>query len=146
MVKKAIFRFEPFSDKQKMILTWWLPSSPVSHLDGIIADGSIRSGKTLSMSLYFVMWAMATFNGQNFALCGKTIGSLRRNVITTLKQMLQSRGYAVTEMRADNLLVIKKGNVSNTFYMFGGRDERSQDLVQGVTRSEEHTSELQSPY
>lgn len=51
MANEAIFHFEPFSNKQKMILTWWRPSSPVSHLDGIIADGAIRSGKTLDVTV-----------------------------------------------------------------------------------------------
>lgn len=131
--KQAIFRFQPFSNKQLKILTWWLPDSPVKALDGIIADGAIRSGKTLSMSLSFVMWAMASFQGQNFALCGKTIGSLRRNVITTLKLMLKARGYRVTDKRADNMLIIRRNSIENYFYLFGGRDESSQDLVQGVT-------------
>ena len=54
--------------------------------DGLIADGSIRSGKTVSLSLSFVLWGMARFNGQNFALCGKTIASLRRNLLTELLQ------------------------------------------------------------
>lgn len=49
--------------------------------DGIIADGAIRSGKTVCMSLSFVIWAMDMFIGQNFAMCGKTIGSFRRNVL-----------------------------------------------------------------
>ena len=131
--KQAIFRFQPFSNKQLKILTWWLPDSPVKALDGIIADGAIRSGKTLSMSLSFVMWAMDSFQGQNFALCGKTIGSLRRNVITTLKLMLKARGYRVTDKRADNMLIIRRNGAENYFYLFGGRDESSQDLVQGVT-------------
>ena len=76
-VKQAIFKFQPFSRKQKQILTWWLPGSGVSHYDGIIADGAIRSGKTVSMSLSFVMWAMESFNEENFGMCGKTIGSFR---------------------------------------------------------------------
>lgn len=132
-LKGSIFRFEPFSKKQLKILTWWLPDSPMQEKDGIIADGAIRSGKTLSMSLSFVIWAMESFSGQNFAMCGKTIGSLRRNVITTLKLMLRSRGYHVTDKRAENLLLIKKQGKENYFYLFGGRDESSQDLVQGVT-------------
>ena len=92
-IKQAIFKFRPFSKKQMMLLTWWLEESGVSHNDGIIADGAIRSGKTVSMSLSFVIWAMHTFNEQNFAMCGKTIGSFRRNVLTVLKPMLLSRGY-----------------------------------------------------
>ena len=133
MRRQAIFRFKPFSKKQLKILTWWLEDSPTKDMDGIIADGAIRSGKTLSMSLSFVMWAMQTFNGHNFGMCGKTIGSLRRNVITLLKLMLRARGYRVTDKRADNVLIIKRGAVENYFYLFGGRDESSQDLVQGAT-------------
>lgn len=101
--------------------------------DGIIADGSIRSGKTVSMSLSFVMWAMETFKEQNFAMCGKTIGSFRRNVLAVLKLMLASRGYVVKDHRADNFVEVSFGGSTNYFYIFGGKDERSQDLIQGIT-------------
>ena len=47
----ATFRFKPFSRKQRQILNWWCRDSPVNDYDGIIADGAIRSGKTVSMSL-----------------------------------------------------------------------------------------------
>lgn len=127
------FHFSPFSKKQKKVLTWWCQNSPVNEKDGIIADGAIRSGKTVSMSLSFVMWAMSTFDGQNFAMCGKTIGSFRRNVLFWLKLMLHSRGYSITDHRADNLLVVRKNGKENYFYIFGGKDERSQDLIQGIT-------------
>lgn len=132
-IKEAIFSFKPFSNKQLKVLTWWLPNSPVKDKDGIIADGAIRSGKTLSMSLSFVMWAMETFTHQNFGMCGKTIGSFRRNVLFWLKLMLRSRGYKVKDHRADNLVIVSKGEVTNYFYIFGGKDERSQDLIQGIT-------------
>jgi PBSX family phage terminase large subunit len=132
-IRQAIFKFKPFSQKQLKVLTWWLPSSPVKDMDGIIADGAIRSGKTLCMSLSFVLWAMTSFSGQNFGMCGKTIGSFRRNVLFWLKLMLKSRGYGVADHRADNLLVVTRGDVTNYFYVFGGKDERSQDLIQGIT-------------
>ena len=77
MSNKVIgFRFKPFSQRQRQILNWWAASSPVNAADGIIADGAIRSGKTICMSLSFVIWAMANFDGQNFGMAGKTIGSL----------------------------------------------------------------------
>lgn len=128
-----IFKFRPFSQKQRKVLNWWCDASPVKDYDGIIADGAIRSGKTLSMSLSFVLWAMTTFSGQNFAMCGKTIGSFRRNVLFWLKLMLKSRGYHVADHRADNLIIISRNGVENYFYIFGGKDERSQDLIQGIT-------------
>lgn len=130
---RQIFKFRPFSKKQRKVLNWWCDTSPVKDCDGIIADGAIRSGKTLSMSLSFVLWAMSSFNGQNFAMCGKTIGSFRRNVLFWLKLMLRSRGYGVADHRADNLVIITRGDTENYFYIFGGKDERSQDLIQGIT-------------
>lgn len=132
-IKRAVFKFKPFSKKQRKVLNWWCGSSPVKEMDGIIADGAIRSGKTLCMSLSFAIWAMDSFNGQNFGMCGKTIGSFRRNVLFWLKLMLTSRGYTVEDYRADNLVVISKGKKTNYFYIFGGKDERSQDLIQGIT-------------
>lgn len=132
---KQYFHFQPFSRKQRMVLNWWCDTSPVKDMDGIIADGAIRSGKTVSMSLSFVFWAMTSYNGQNFAMCGKTIGSFRRNVLFWLKLMLKSRGYTVVDHRADNLVIISKGDITNNFYIFGGKDESSQDLIQGITLS-----------
>jgi len=131
--RKAIFQFKPFSRKQRQVLNWWCDDSPVKDKDGIIADGAIRSGKTVAMSLSFVLWAMSHFENQNFGMCGKTIGSFRRNVLFWLKAMCKSRGYTVTDKRADNLIVISRNDVTNYFYIFGGKDERSQDLIQGIT-------------
>lgn len=127
------FKFKPFSKKQKQILTWWMPKSKVKDYNGIIADGAIRSGKTVSMGLSFVIWAMETFNGENFAMCGKTVGSFRRNVLIPLKKMLITKGYKVTELKSENLVTVERKGKVNYFYIFGGRDERSQDLIQGVT-------------
>lgn len=130
---RQIFHFKPFSKKQRKVLNWWCDDSPVKDKDGIIADGAIRSGKTICMSLSFALWAMTRFNGQNFGMCGKTIGSFRRNVLFWFKMMLRSRGYKVVDHRADNLVVVSKGDTFNNFYIFGGKDESSQDLVQGIT-------------
>ena len=130
---KKIFTFRPFSKKQRKVLNWWCDASPVKDKDGIIADGAIRSGKTISMSLSYVMWAMSWFREENFGMCGKTIGSFRRNVLFLLKLMLRSRGYHVADHRADNLVIVTRNDITNYFYIFGGKDERSQDLIQGIT-------------
>lgn len=131
--KTKTFKFSNFSLKQRVILEWWVEGSPYADKDGIICDGAIRSGKTMSMSLSFVMWAMESFNGENFGMCGKTIRSLQRNVIRKLKPMLKSRGYTVSEHRADNSMTVSMGETENEFYFFGGKDEASQDLIQGIT-------------
>ena len=130
---KITFKFKPFSKKQRKIFNWWTKDSPVKDADGIIADGAIRSGKTLSMSLSFIMWAMETFNCQNFGMCGKTVGSFRRNVWFWLRIMLLSRGYRYKDHKTENYIEISKKGKLNYFYVFGGKDEGSQDLIQGIT-------------
>lgn len=128
-----MFKWRPISPKQKKLLTWWTAESPWSDMDGIIADGSIRSGKTVAMGTSFIVWAMSTFNGEQFAICGKTLGALRRNVLSPLTNILPSRGFEVRESRLENTWRIRFNDVENTFYLFGGKDESSQNLIQGVT-------------
>ncbi|WIL49932.1 PBSX family phage terminase large subunit [Bacillus bombysepticus] len=132
-LKPAPFKFRSFSKKQLQVLTWWRKDSPVKDHDGIICDGSIRAGKTVSMALSYVMWGTETFNGENLGMAGKTIGSLRRNVITPLKKMLKSRKYKVKDHLSENMLTISKDGHTNHFYIFGGKDESSQELIQGIT-------------
>lgn len=131
--KIPVFQWKPLSPKQLQVMTWWKDYSPYKEYDAIIADGSVRAGKTVSMAYGFTDWAMSSFDGCNFALCGKTIGSLRRNVVAELKKMLKGRKYKVEDYRSDNLLIIKKNGRINYFYLFGGKDESSQDLIQGIT-------------
>lgn len=136
------FKFAPFSTQQKKVLTWWANGSPYKDFNAIICDGAVRSGKTVSMALSYVQWAMESFNGMNFGMCGKTIHAHRRNVVKPLKQMLKSRGYEILDILNENVLIIQKtyidkeGNIKksiNYFYIFGGSDESSQDTIQGIT-------------
>ena len=122
-IKKAKFIFKPFSKKQLKVLSWWAEDSPTSDKFILVADGSVRSGKTIACSLSFVLFVMSRFNGQNAALVGKSSGAVRRNVVNTLKQMLYSLNYEVIDHRADNFLEITKGNVTNLFYIFGAKDK-----------------------
>lgn len=123
----------PFSNKQLQILTWWVPGSGVDTCIGIICDGSIRAGKTFPMSLSFIEWGMTCFDRQAFGICGKTIGSLRRNILLWLIPQLKSIGYKVSEHMTENYFVCTYGTKQNYFYLFGGKDEKSQDLIQGIT-------------
>lgn len=125
-------KFKPFSKKQKKVLGWWYTDGIKDKYDAIIADGSVRSGKTVSMSISFLIWAMSGFSDCNFAICGKTVGSCRRNVIKPLISMLRTR-FQIVDKRSENILTVTHKGSSNTFYIFGGKDESSQDLIQGVT-------------
>ena len=127
--------FRSFSKKQLTVLSWWHERSPYRSYDGIICDGAVRSGKTTCMSLSFVSWAFHSFNGADFAFCGKTIASLRRNMISSMLPILGSLGFEWKEKHTQNLIEIRCGKVTNRFYLFGGRDESSASLIQGMTLS-----------
>lgn len=125
--------FVPFSEKQMLSLTWWCKNSPYKNKDAIICDGAVRSGKTFCMSVSFVAWSFSCFSGKSFAICGKTIRSLKRNVITTLVENLQELGFQCEMKKSENIILVTyKGN-SNRFYLFGGKDEMSASLIQGIT-------------
>ena len=105
-------------------MTWWNRPHLKEH-DAILCDGAVRSGKTVCMVVGFFLWSMASFNGNVFALCGKTIASLRRNVVLHLQDWLGGV-LEVTEYRSENRLEVRSGNGrKNTYFLFGGQDEGS---------------------
>ena len=133
MVIQPAIKFDRFSTKQLKVLTWWCEASPYCHYNGIIADGSVRAGKTVAMAVSFFLWAMSTYDRQFFAMCGKTVGSFRRNVWNWLKPVLLARGWSIKEYYTSNTIIVSNHKHENCFYIFGGRDESSQALIQGLT-------------
>ncbi len=122
-----------FSPKQKMVLSWWMPGNAHVNREAIFCDGAVRSGKTLAMGLSFFLWAQACFDGQKFGVCGKTVESLRRNVLSEVLPRLEGLGAGWQEKRSENLVILRLFGRENRFYIFGGADERSAGLIQGIT-------------
>ena len=124
------------SPKQKLVLKW-AHLTKFKNRKAIICDGSVRSGKTVSMILGFVHWAMRFFDGKNFGICGKTISSTERNIILPLLNMPDITDYySLQYIRGENKrIIIRSGSHTNTFFIFGGKDESSYTLVQGITLS-----------
>ena len=125
-------RVRRFSAKQRRAMTWWT-GKRYEDYDAIICDGAIRSGKTLAMGMGFFLWAMARFDGEQFALCGKTISALRRNVLAEVLPQLRALGYRCEERRSENALLVRWCGRENRFFLYGGHDESSAALIQGVT-------------
>jgi len=124
---------QPFSKKQLTVMTWWQDNSPYRDKQAIICDGAVRSGKTFCMGLSFVLWAFYHFSGKSFAFCGKTILSLRRNLVRPLTGQLERIGISYKEKVSENYLDITLLGRRNRFYLFGGKDEGSAAFIQGIT-------------
>jgi len=125
--------YTAFSEKQRTCINWWMPGNPTSRYESIVCDGAVRSGKTLAMGMGFFLWAMLSFDKQRFGICGKTIQSLRRNVLAEILPRLTGLGMLWQEKRSENLVVVTFHGRENRFYIFGGRDESSASLIQGIT-------------
>lgn len=125
--------FRSFSQKQRKVLKWWTSDSPDRDRDAIICDGAVRSGKTLCTGMSFIAWAMCGFDRQQFGICGKTIGSLRRNLLSEVLPVMDALGFRCREEVSKNRFTVRFGGRENTFYLFGGRDEGAAALIQGIT-------------
>ena len=125
--------YTSFSAKQRTVLTWWMPGNPYADKEAIVCDGAVRSGKTLAMGLSFFLWAMTCFDGKRFGVCGKTISSLRRNVLSEILPRIKALGGSWKEKRTENVVTVTFKGHRNQFYIFGGRDESSASLIQGIT-------------
>lgn len=125
------FKFKPFSKQQQRLIHWWRPGLVSSENDFVIADGSIRSGKTIACIIGFLTWSQEMFEGESFILAGKTMGALKKNVVRPMLQILEAWGWSYTYIRSGTDARIEIG--SNVYYLYGANTEAAQDALQGLT-------------
>ncbi len=68
-------------------------------------------------------------------MCGKTVSSLRRNVVRPLLSVLCELGVSCQVRESRHEIRMRYAGRSLVFYLFGGRDESSASLIQGMTLS-----------
>ena len=131
------FQFQPFSAKQRQLLNWWRPGSGVEDRRIVLADGAIRSGKTVAMILSFLLWSLTCFRGREFILAGVTSGALKRNVLNPLFGMLETLGIPYEWKRGEGMV----GIGYNRYYLFGADKDNAQDKLQGMTAAGAYADE-----
>ena len=129
--RPAKFKFLPFSEQQRRLMHWWRTGLLSANNDFVIADGAIRSGKTIACIIGFLTWSQEMFEGQSFILAGKTMGALKKNVIRPMLQILEAWGWPYTYIRSGTDARIEIG--SNAYYLYGANTEAAQDALQGLT-------------
>lgn len=118
-----------FSPKQRQVLRWWRDE----RYDAVICDGAVRSGKTFAMGISFFLWAMTRFRGRQFGLCAPSQNSVRRNVLAAVRPVLERMGFRWEEQVSRNRVTVRYRGRENVFYIYGGRNEASAALIQGIT-------------
>ena len=133
--RPARFKFAPFSDQQRRLIYWWKWPASTYQCNYVVADGSIRSGKTIACIIGFLIWSQENFSGQSFILAGKTMGALKKNVIRPMLQILEAWGWPYTYIRSGTDARIEIG--SNAYYLYGANTEAAQDALKALV---EHTA------
>ena len=129
--RPATFKFQPFSEQQRRLMHWWRPGLRSAEADFVIADGAIRSGKTIACIIGFLTWSQEMFSGESFILAGKTVGALKKNVIRPMLQIMEAWGWTYEYIRSGTDARIEIGQ--NTYYLYGANTEAAQDALQGLT-------------
>lgn len=129
--RPATFKFQPFSEQQRRLMHWWRLGLRSAEADFVIADGAIRSGKTIACIIGFLTWSQEMFSGESFILAGKTVGTLKKNVIRPMLQIMEAWGWPYEYIRSGTDARIEIGQ--NTYYLYGANTEAAQDALQGLT-------------
>ena len=85
------------------------------------------------MSVAFIIDCMQRYNHKNFGICSKTIGTAERNIILPLIAMSFMKKRYLMKYKSREKLIVSDGKHENTFYLFGGKDAASFQLIQGIT-------------
>lgn len=124
------FPFRPFSRKQLLLLNWWRPGSPYARCRMVVADGAIRSGKTVAMLASFLLYSRQMPPG-DFIIAGRSVGSLKRNVVYPMLRMMDGWGWKYVYNRGEGVITAGK----TRYFLFGASNEPAQDKLQGMTAS-----------
>jgi PBSX family phage terminase large subunit len=134
------FKFQPFSVKQKKLLSWWTSKSPYNDYDMVIADGAVRSGKTVAEIDSFMMWSLSTFEDESFILAARSMGALKRNVLLPMFKILTAKEIPYIYHRSAEDPHVQVG--TNRYYLFGANNEKSQDTLAGLTAAGAYADEI----
>ena len=99
-----------------------------------LAGGAVRSGKTFSAMLAFVIWAITKFPGKRFVIAGVSIEAVRRNCADDALLALQDLGFhARMHLSHDARIAVPTADGVTTFHMVGAHDEKAAGRIQGMT-------------
>ena len=114
-----------------------MPGSGYENRRIVLADGAIRSGKTVAMILSFLLWSLTCFRERDFIMAGVTSGALTRNVLSPMLSMLETLGIPYEWKRGEGKVIIGR----NSYYLFGADKDNAQDKLQGMTAAGAYADE-----
>ena len=119
------FMLEPFGT---------VASNFITDSDAFInlAVGSIRSGKTIAAIITFLRFIQESPHSR-FAMAGKTLGSLTRNVLDPMKGILRYYNISYDHRKFDKELDLIIGGRKKTIVLYGIEKRGADEPIRGST-------------
>jgi len=96
--------------------------------------GSVRSGKTVLSMLWWAAFVRSKPKTANFLMVGKTLTTLKNNILTEMQKLEPSFTFSVSAKRAELY--------GRTICLEGANDERSENKIRGMTLTGAYLDEL----
>lgn len=100
-----------------------------------IADGSVRSGKTVAANLRWMEYVVNSGPPGDYLMFGKTERTLKRNILSPMKSLL-GNSFRINQGQGEVTLCDKK------IYLCGASDERAADKIRGATLAGAYGDEI----
>lgn len=128
---------QPLLGKHLKMYHTFSNGSPYKNYDGIVADGSVRSGKTAAISILFISLVLrdsAKYPEFNSLLCGQTYDAVKNNVVRPyIMPLLDGLGLKHNDPRNGNPLIIHDGKQDIIIEIYGAKNSGSDAPISGRT-------------
>lgn len=101
-----------------------------------ILEGSVRSGKTYVSLILWGFWAAEMPAASVFLMCGKTLVSLKRNVLEPMQRLFGEEDFYYSLSKKEGRLF------GHTVYLESANDARSEGKIRGMSLDGAYCDEL----
>ena len=122
-----------YSDRQLDIMHKW-QRGELKRIN--LLQGSVRSGKTWISIVLWVFWVASMPKDARFIMCGKTLSSLKRNVLDVICEMVGTYNFNYSVSKKEAVLFGRQ------VYLEGVSDNRSESKIRGMTLAGAYCDEV----
>lgn len=122
-----------YTPKQLALMRMW-QKNRLKRIN--LLEGSVRSGKTWISLVLWAFWVKCMPKDKNYLMTGKTLTSLRRNVLDLLQELVGTNHFTYSLGQKEGMLFGRK------IYLEGVNDSRSESKIRGMTLQGAYCDEL----
>lgn len=122
-----------YSKRQLEVMRKW-QNNTLKRIN--LLQGSVRSGKTWISAVLWVFWVAGMPKNAGFIMCGKTLSSLKRNVLDLMCDIVGTDNFDYSLSKKEARLFGRK------IYLEGAGDSRAENKIRGMTLTGAYCDEV----